>query len=577
MEDQTLFLQYANAISNGRWESFLESQPTEGIISELEPLCHAALLSRNSEEALQFLEAMYQKLSGSVPPEQAGFFLKIKERAESVVEVNHWQEITEQKAEMPLKPVFPVGTFPPVIETYLDNVAKRNQVQREMVYPAALASLALCVQGKFKVEYPDATGHRQHLCLYIGIVAESSERKSPVFQQVFKKPFWMWYSGIKETYEAEKAHYSAERKVLQRQLDAAEKDSTKKGKAETAVEDIAGLEGKLASLKPPRNPYFYFSDITPEALAVNLRETGESGGIFSEEGDFMEIIAGRYAEKGKSSNAELVLKAYNGEVYRSNRISREELMLERPLLSMCLMLQPDLYQRIATNQDLQGRGVIPRFLFSVPEKRKAPRKAINNEILPLVGEDAYHAIIWKFLDLDLCEEQEIPVLKFAPELCQESSGLGKHLQWIENTIGENGIMEKESAYAGKAGGKLIRIAGILHLLWGYDQHTPISEETANRAVQIHEFFFGEKLKEMQARENREEQIVQRVQRSLLRHTVEKGLAYIPQRAFYMKVKGKDLNNMEHFRTILETLEERSVLQVQRSGNKYLIYVSPFLF
>ena len=246
MEDQTLFLQYANAISNGRWESFLESQSLEMIISELEPLCHAALLSRNSEEASQFLKAMYQKLSGSVPSEQAGFFLKIKERAESVVEVNHWQEITEQKAEIPLKPVFPVGMFPPVIETYLDNVAKRNQVQREMVYPAALASLALCVQGKFKVEYPDATCHRQHLCLYIGIyigiLAESSERKSPVFQQVFKKPFWMWYSGIKETYEAEKAHYSAERKVLQRQLDAAEKDSTKKGKAETAVEDIAGLE-----------------------------------------------------------------------------------------------------------------------------------------------------------------------------------------------------------------------------------------------------------------------------------------------------------------------------------------------
>lgn len=74
MEDQTLFLQYANAISNGRWESFLESQSPEMILSELEPLCHAALLSRNSEEASQFLEAMFQRLSGSVPSEQVGFF-----------------------------------------------------------------------------------------------------------------------------------------------------------------------------------------------------------------------------------------------------------------------------------------------------------------------------------------------------------------------------------------------------------------------------------------------------------------------------------------------------------------------
>lgn len=63
------------------------------------------------------------------------------------------------------------------------------------------------------------------------------------------------------------------------------------------------------------------------------------------------------------------------------------------------------------------------------------------------------------------EEQAVPVLRFAKELCSESSNLGKYLQWIENTMQTGDVMEKQSAYTGKAGGKLIRIAGLLHLLW----------------------------------------------------------------------------------------------------------------
>ena len=54
----------------------------------------------------------------------------------------------------------------------------------------------------------------------------------------------------------------------------------------------------------------------------------------------MEILAGRYTDKGKNQSPDLVLKAYNAEPVRVNRVSREELVLERPLLSMCLMLQP---------------------------------------------------------------------------------------------------------------------------------------------------------------------------------------------------------------------------------------------
>lgn len=45
----------------------------------------------------------------------------------------------------------------------------------------------------------------------------------------------------------------------------------------------------------------------------------------------------------------------------------------------------------------------------------------------------------------------------------------------------------------------------------------------------------------------------------------------------MKVKGSELSSMEQFRGILETLEERNVLQTVCTGNKKLVYASPFLY
>ncbi len=578
-EEKPLFLQYVDMISQGNWRGYIEGLPAATIASELHTLCHAALFSKSSAEAVKFLEAMQAKLvdAKAIPPELCSLLKKTMERADAVMSEGGWQKITEKQQEKDLQPVFPAGVFPPVIEEYLDNVAKQEQVRREMVYPAVLAALALCTQGKYKVEYPDATRYQQHLCLYIGIVADPSERKSPVFKKVILKPFYKWYNDVKGDYEAEKARYKAERKVLLKQLEAAEKGCTSKEKAATAVDDITGLEEKLAEKKPPRNPYCLFDDTTPEALAKKLLESGENGGIFSEEAAFMEILAGRYTDKGKNQSPELVLKAYNAEPVRVNRVSREELVLERPLLSMCLMLQPELYNRIIANQNLRGRGCIARFLFCVPERMAGTRKAINNAIFQLSGGEIYEGILRKFLDMERPEEQAVPVLRFAKELCSESSNIGKYLQWIENTMQPGDVMEKQSAYTGKAGGKLIRIAGLLHLLWGYDQCTPISAETADRAVQICQFFFGEKLKEMQTEENREEKLVQRVTCALMRHTLEKGVAYLPQRDFYMKVKGGELSCMEQFRDILETLEERNVLQTVCTGNKKLVYASPFLY
>lgn len=576
-EEKPLILQYADMIAAGKWKSFTETQDARTIADNVEDLCHAALLSKNAGQAVKFLHALYSETTEALQPEQYALLKQTMERAEAVAERGGWQEIAATEAQEPIKTSFPAHTFPPEIEKYLDNVAKRSQVRREMVYPAALAALALCTQGKYMVEYPDATQFRQHLCLYIGIVADPSERKSPVFQSVIKKPFFRWYSTAKSAYAEELAQYKAKRKVLQKQLEAAEKGCTKQDKACSAVDDMAGLEAALDALQPPKNPNCLFDDTTPEALALCLKEAGESGGIFSEEGDFMETITGRYADKGKSANSELLLKAHDGETVRINRVSRGELLLERPLLSVCLMLQPELYRRIIADKTLQGRGGVARFLFCAPEKTTGSRLAINNEHHDMSGYSTYEAILHKFLDMELCEDGEMPVLRFDHALCCESSCIGQYLQWIENTMQDGGAMAEESAYAGKAGGKVVRIAGILHLLWGYDQNTPISAETAKLAVQVHKYFFAEKLREMQQTEQQEQNRANKVKHRLYRLTIEHGKPCIGVREAYIKMKGNyGLQSVSDFEGVLELLESENSVEQLQNGKKKIIYISPFL-
>ena len=100
MEEKPLILQYADTISQGKWRSFLETQPSATVIGELESLCHAALLSRNSGQAMEFLLALYEKTkSDKIQPEQYAMLSKTIKRAEAVAEAGGWQAIQNGQTE----------------------------------------------------------------------------------------------------------------------------------------------------------------------------------------------------------------------------------------------------------------------------------------------------------------------------------------------------------------------------------------------------------------------------------------------------------------------------------------------
>ena len=132
-------------ISQGNWRGYIEGLPAATIASELHTLCHAALFSKSSAEAVKFLEATQAKLvdAKAIPPELCSLLKKTMERADAVMSEGGWQAVQSDQTEPENVALpFPCGVFPPMLEQYLDSAAENVQVDRAMIGAAMLAACA---------------------------------------------------------------------------------------------------------------------------------------------------------------------------------------------------------------------------------------------------------------------------------------------------------------------------------------------------------------------------------------------------------------------------------------------------
>lgn len=574
-QEMEVFSAYTEWIDNGDCREIMQFG-RELLCREIPRICSAALLSGNIDSAISLVTGLGSR-KDELTDENWAVLCDTRERLRAIAEKGGWLPVSVRSSANKISTAFPKGAFPPEIESYLESISTSVQVPREMPFAAALAAFALCLQGKYKAEYPDFTEHTEHLCLYVGIVADPSERKSPVYKAVINRPFYKWAEEAMERYKADLAEYKANRALTQKQIDILEKGIKGDVPAEKR-DELASLYHQLDSLKMPANPCFLFDDTTPEALVRGLVTTEGIGGIFSEEGDVLDIIAGRYSDKG-NANIGIFLKAYNGERFRSTRVTSGEVQLERPLLSVCLMLQPELYGRIISDKTLQGRGCIARFLFTRPEKAAGSRQSINMSSADSKGCKAYDNLLCTFLDTAPVSDSDMRVLRFCDEIKgNRESPVAKYLQMIENSMREGGVMAAESAYTGKAGGTFIRIAGILHLVWGYDERTPISADTAERAMAVHKYFLSEKRREMQDSSDELRKQADKIMERLLRRVQGRMNAVISKRDFYNDFRRTcGLHSIRDFNAVLEFLESENKIEVVQKGKKVLIYISPYMF
>jgi len=376
-------------------------------------------------------------------------------------EEDRWQELVPLDPE-PVPPM-PLGGIPSVVRAHVEAVAEAVQVPADMVLLLDLGALAVACQGIAHVRLSDQ--HKEQLSLYVMTVLPSGERKSATVAESVKpiKTYEkVWRDRTRLSVSTAQAHMRALEK-RQSKAEGVLASSNDDEKRNQAMEDLSAVIREIDEADPGVAPRLLADDTTTEALGVTLHEQGRIG-IVSAEGGLFDTLAGRYSE-GKE-NIDLVLKAYDGESVRVDRINRPSLDIDQPHLSMAFSVQPHVIERAARNRAFMERGFIPRFLLAAPQSLLGTRR-VDTEDVPRAVRAEWARAIADLLEIaggfvpfraPASGKYEIRLSPMALAAWQKFS------QDIEPRLNpRTGDLSAISATAGKAAGLAARVAGLLHM------------------------------------------------------------------------------------------------------------------
>ncbi len=377
-----------------------------------------------------------------------------------------WELPQSLEKEVTLQP-FPVTCLPKVLGEYLNAVCDFVQVDSSMIALPMLSVLSLCLQGKAIVAYP-ANAHTESINLYTLTVAPPGERKSGVFKALMR-PVEEYQQRYNELHRSDIEEYKSKRQFLERQKQAAMSGKN------ASLKRVQELTRELCNLEQVHEMRLTCSDTTPEALAAEMLKQGGCMAVMDDEGSVFDVISGMYT--GGQGNINLFLKAYDGSPHTIFRRTSDNITLNAPYLTIGIMTQPQQFMQTMSNPQFSGRGLMQRFLFAFPKGRAGDQSYISTNIPQNVQQD-YDELITRLLKM---HKNDTPV-----RLTHDNESYNvfhDYHDMLQSKMQSNGIFENMKEYASKQFGKVLKIAGLLHLC-EHSVDEPINGQTALNAVSI---------------------------------------------------------------------------------------------
>lgn len=386
---------------------------------------------------------------------------------------------------------FPVAAFPTDIANYVNAVASSRKVSPDLPAMLVLGATAAAAAKKFKVSI--GSSHEEPVNLYILPAAETAERKSSVFDDIFF-PVEQEEKRLVEEGKGDFHRACQEFEITKRRIEIIQKDAAK-AKEEKEREKLLSEAARLSSsLKEPVCPKLIVGgDITPEALSTKLLQQGGKIVLLDTEGGFFQKINGQYAKNGQA-NLDAVLKGHSGtDRIRVSRQGRADEFVDKPELTLVICVQPIVIKNLAQNGDFRGKGLLTRFLYSFPPSLAGTRLYDTDSPVNHDAKFRYKEIIDGIFKIKAPEENY--ELDYSPEKKLKITGSALSA-WknihdkVELQLGKSGQLHEIADWCGKYAGLVARISGLLHILDNVltdkipDQ---IPEEIIIRAGQIGEY------------------------------------------------------------------------------------------
>ena len=397
---------------------------------------------------------------------------------------HEWEPITPiGRTELP---PFPTDALPGWLRDFVEALAAATETPADLAGMQALAVCALSVAKTAKVAL--SSNWTEPLNLFVMTVSPPATRKSAVFTRAMAP---VMQCELEENQK--RSPIVALAKHRYEQLQARYKEASAQaikvkdeGQRVEYEEQAKQLAEDLAAFSMPSLLRLQTADFTQERLIGLLAENEERLGVMSAEGGIFETLAGHYT--GGSVNIDIILKGHSGDGHTYDRKNSPPVSLHNPALTMGLTVQPDVLRGMAAKPAFRGRGMLARWVFSLPPNNVGYRHNRNIAISPTV-EAAYDEHIRRLLDASLAFlEQENPKPKL---ICLDTEAQSRFQQFrgeVEVYLREGERLGDMQDWGGKLCGLVARIAGILHIVETGSAEGLITLRTVEAAIRLGEYF-----------------------------------------------------------------------------------------
>ena len=161
-------------------------------------------------------------------------------------------------------------------------------------------------------------------------------------------------------------------------------------------------------------------------------------------------------------NLGVYLKGHAGDLLKVDRRGRPPEYVERPCLTIGLAVQPEVLQGLAGRPGFGGRGLLARFLYSLPESLVGRRQPGAPPVPPAVADRYTLELQALAASLATPASDEGPaVLTLDPTAAELLLGFERDLE--PRLAADSGDLAHLAGWAAKLAGATCRLAALLHL------------------------------------------------------------------------------------------------------------------
>lgn len=387
----------------------------------------------------------------------------------------------------PALPEFPLDALPTTLQRFAETVTNTLQIPPDLIAVGALCAISAALQGRLRAAVDPANDWFETVVLWGLCAAMASERKGPAIEEHCVRPLADIQRKMREKNREEMARIRSAIEIKTIQYQAMKRQAARGTPgAQEKCQNIGVELDQLRQKKAETAGQILSDDTTPEGMARTMHSSRGAAAIITSEAGILMNFLGRYAAQKGGSNLDAMLKAYSGESVTINRVAMPDpIFIPRAYLTLFLAPQPGLLASMAANSpELKMRGFLARILFALPQPRVGTRAPVGAKIdRDIVNE--FRRVLGHCADTEAPEEGRPHIINMTDECRRMIYDLSADL---EPRMGPDGDLSPIADWVGKAAGRAVRIAVLLHASKYAGDHCwitkPVQSDSLGAAIHI---------------------------------------------------------------------------------------------